>query len=171
MPKAPSLKTGVDFLQFLHSRGYRHAPFTVFEEPNWETILKWSASGQREPILIKDSLALEIIEPELVINIQTVAEFVGKSSLIEVLNVETQSEVYPQWTVQQWVQYFETPPENRAMTLNVLSLEVSHTPLKFYVHAPQVVRDIDWIQNSWPTQKKQNCLSELNAYFLQNNMI
>lgn len=42
--------------------------------------------------------------------------------------------------------------DQRPKILNQISLEFSDTPLKKHVVSPQFVRDLDWIDNSWPSE-------------------
>jgi hypothetical protein len=53
-----------------------------------------------------------------------------------VLDVLSQREVVPKWTVRDWVKYFKTPQEARTRVLNIISLEFSHTKLAQHVRAP-----------------------------------
>ncbi|GJQ09181.1 hypothetical protein GpartN1_g972.t1 [Galdieria partita] len=162
------LKTGETFLHFLNSRGYKRANIEEYTESNLNSLQSWNSNGQTKPALVLDSTHLQIVQPGISINLKLVGELVGDSCAVEVLDVETQSELYPQWTLGQWLTYFQTPKDQRKAVLNVLSLEVSHTKLSSYIRAPVLVRDIDWIQNTWPKTRKQSCLHELNKYFSQN---
>ncbi|EME32492.1 jumonji superfamily protein [Galdieria sulphuraria] len=162
------LKTGEAFLHFLNSRGYERANIEEYNKLDSDALHSWNSSGQIKPVLVKDSTDLQIVQPSVSINLHLIGELVGDSCAVEVLDVATQSEVYPQWTLGQWLTYFQTRKDKRKAILNVLSLEVSHTKLSSYIRAPVLVRDIDWIQNSWPKTRKQSCLHELNKYFSQN---
>lgn len=51
--------------------------------------------------------------------------------------------------MKKWAQYFSTPPAQRKKTLNVISLEFSHTPLRKCITAPEIVQSVDWITNYW----------------------
>lgn len=42
----------------------------------------------------------------------------------------------------------------RDKILNVISLEVSGTKLGDMIKPPQLVRDIDWVEKYWPSNKK-----------------
>lgn len=60
----------------------------------------------------------------------------GEKEDAPVLDVLSQREVVPKWTVRDWVKYFKTPHEARTRVLNIISLEFSHTSLAQHVRAP-----------------------------------
>ncbi len=60
----------------------------------------------------------------------------GEKEDAPVLDVLSQREVVPKWTVRDWVKYFKTPHEARTRVLNIISLEFSHTKLAQHVRAP-----------------------------------
>ena len=45
-------------------------------------------------------------------------------------------------------------PASRERILNVISLEISDTPLADKISPPRIVKEIDWVENFWPTVKK-----------------
>lgn len=53
-----------------------------------------------------------------------------------------------------WAEYYKTPSTERDKIRNVISLEVSGTPLADQLAAPKIVRDIDWVNQFWPTNRK-----------------
>ncbi|KNC87550.1 hypothetical protein SARC_00374 [Sphaeroforma arctica JP610] len=59
------------------------------------------------------------------------------------------------WTLQKWVEYYNTPAEEREKIFNVISLEFSGTPLARKVLSPQIVREIDWIDHVWPSPRSK----------------
>jgi hypothetical protein len=65
-----------------------------------------------------------------------------------VIDVSTQSELTPQWNLEDWARYYNST--DRKKLYNVISLEVSKTKLAEHVASPKTVRDIDWIDNVWP---------------------
>jgi hypothetical protein len=162
------LKAGETFLQFLNSRGYKKADVEEYIEANLDSLRSWNSFGQTKPVLVKDSRKLQIVQEDIAIDLKLVGELVGDFCAVEVLDVATQSELYPQWTLGRWLAYFRTPQDERKAILNVLSLEVSHTKLSSYIHAPVLVRDIDWIQSSWPKTQKHSCLDDLKNFFSDN---
>lgn len=48
---------------------------------------------------------------------------------VEVIDVERQNSATGHWTLQRWVDYYNTPLADRSQILNVISLEFSKTPL------------------------------------------
>jgi hypothetical protein len=53
-------------------------------------------------------------------------------------------------TLGEWADYFDTPVEKRSRIYNVISLEVAHTEFGNLIQRPQIVRQLDWIDNYWP---------------------
>jgi F-box/leucine-rich repeat protein 10/11 len=45
-------------------------------------------------------------------------------------------------------------PASREKVLNVISLEISDTPLAQIISPPRVVRELDWVENFWPSAKR-----------------
>ena len=45
-------------------------------------------------------------------------------------------------------------PASRERILNVISLEISETPLADKISPPRIVKEVDWVENFWPTSKK-----------------
>jgi hypothetical protein len=66
--------------------------------------------------------------------------FLDPKRILDVIDVPTQSEVVPKWTMEQWANYYHTPAEERKQILNVISLEFSQTPLMQQVRSPGIVR-------------------------------
>ena len=81
--------------------------------------------------------------------ISIIANIVGNSTEVTVINVRDQQEVEG-WTFGALAKYF--CDENRVEVLNQVSFEFSGTPLVNYVTSPQFVREVDWNINTWPTQ-------------------
>ena len=67
------------------------------------------------------------------------------------IDVASQSDL-AHWTLGQWATYYHDP--NRTKVRNVISLEVSHTPLSDRIVPPKVVRLLDWVDNIWPKELK-----------------
>ena len=45
-------------------------------------------------------------------------------------------------------------PASRERILNVISLEISETPLADKISPPRIVKEVDWVENFWPAIKK-----------------
>jgi hypothetical protein len=68
-------------------------------------------------------------------------------------DVATQS-TSPGWTLGSWAEYYNTPESKRDKIRNVISLEVTGTPLAEQITPPRLVREIDWVEHVWPAGKK-----------------
>lgn len=77
-----------------------------------------------------------------------VASLVGPFRTIQVIDTATQ--LTTEYTLQEWVEYLETPPGERTRTLNVITLEFSQTRLGGLVTEPQFARDVDFVNLHWP---------------------
>lgn len=109
-----------------------------------------SRTGFSRPVRVHDSRGLGLRVPPRPFGVRDVALSLGPEWPVEVLDVGTQSEVPGSWTLGDWAAYFATPAAARRRTLNVLTLEVSGTPLGDRVRAPRAVRSVDWIDTVWP---------------------
>lgn len=57
----------------------------------------------------------------------------------------------------------------RSKVRNVISLEVSNTPLGSQIVPPRAIRDMDWIENIWPSKlKKQGYYPQVQRYCLMS---
>lgn len=68
-------------------------------------------------------------------------------------DVSTQSNT-PGYTLSKWVEYYHTEVDKRDKIRNVISLEVSDTKLAEKIVPPQLVRDLDWVERFWPSNRK-----------------
>ncbi|KAL7524784.1 hypothetical protein ACHAXR_000711, partial [Thalassiosira sp. AJA248-18] len=82
----------------------------------------------------------------------TVAKLVGPYRPIQVIDTATQLTM--EYTLQEWVDYLETPHSERTRTLNVITLEFSQTPLGRLVTEPKFARDVDFVNLHWPKTLK-----------------
>ncbi|SNX87116.1 probable JmjC domain-containing histone demethylation protein 1 [Melanopsichium pennsylvanicum] len=99
-----------------------------------------------------------MVVPPPKMTIFDVADIIGHDTPVEVIDVASQSSVKSSWTISEWAEYFDTPKEKKKKTLNVISLEVTNTPMQAYVEAPQLVRDLDWVTRDWPEERRDaNC--------------
>lgn len=69
------------------------------------------------------------------------------------LDVASQS-TSPGWDLGKWANYFYLEPSKRDKILNVISLEISGTKLSDMILPPKIVRDLDWVENFWPSTRK-----------------
>lgn len=82
------------------------------------------------------------------LTVRRVAELYGLDEPVPVIDVKTQ-ETKGQFTLQQWADYYEQPGEKPIR--NVISLEVSQSPLGKLIRRPKVVRDLDLEDHVWDT--------------------
>ncbi|XP_006458328.1 hypothetical protein AGABI2DRAFT_183418 [Agaricus bisporus var. bisporus H97] len=109
--------------------------------------------AMREPIVIEKPEGLEIKMPSSDLTVNEIAELVGKDVAVEVIDVATQS-TSPGWTLEKWAEYVGLEPEKRDKILNVISLEISSTKLADMIVPPRIVRELDWVENFWPSSRK-----------------
>ena len=147
------------------------------------------AAEESVPAPTKDSSKLEpvptsipgMLVPPRNITIWNIAEILGYDTPIEVIDVASQRSSFSatgstialsswsttpkagnthlSWTLAAWAAYFHTPPEQRKKVLNVISLEVSGTPMERFVQAPDLVSQLDWVTRDWPAEKKKTGLT------------
>lgn len=79
--------------------------------------------------------------------ISEIANIVGHSTTVTVINVPDQQEVEG-WNFGTLAKYFHE--KKRKQVINQVSYEFSGTKLATCVRSPQFVREVDWIINSWP---------------------
>eukprot|EP00249_Psilotum_nudum_P020856 c27877_g1_i2 orf=388-2019(-) len=108
-------------------------------------------TGFRRPCVVRRSDNtpgdLGIRLPEGDITIQKLAELIGPR-LINTIDVATQSEG-PVYSMEEWVTYF-TSPSPRKPLLNVVSLDLSETPLQDMISPPSLVKELDLVGKAWP---------------------
>ncbi|KIW41221.1 uncharacterized protein PV06_06796 [Exophiala oligosperma] len=80
------------------------------------------------------------------LTVRKVAELYGQHEFVPVIDVKTQ-ETRGQWTLKEWADYYEKQGEKPIR--NVISLEVSHSPLGRLLRRPTVVRELDLEDNVW----------------------
>jgi F-box/leucine-rich repeat protein 10/11 len=115
-----------------------------------QVTVQWLESDSKaftEPIFIPRPEGLDMLVLPADIRISEIAAAVGPDKPLDVIDVASQSGL-SNWTVGKWASYFEDP--GREKVRNVISLELSATPMKDKVASPKVVRDIDWVEQFWP---------------------
>ncbi|KAF7295182.1 Jumonji superfamily protein [Mycena indigotica] len=110
-------------------------------------------TAMTEPILIEKPDGLGMKMPDEGLSVEDVAQLVGEDVPVEVVDVATQS-ASPGWNLGKWADYVELEPSAREKIYNVISLEVSGTELGNLVLPPKLVRDLDWVDNFWPSTRK-----------------
>lgn len=82
------------------------------------------------------------------------------------VDVASQSGLHS-WTLGRWADYFESP--EREKVRNVISLELSSSPLKDKVCSPKFVRQIDWVEQHWPGDlREQGIYPQVTRYCLMS---
>ncbi|KAG4305740.1 hypothetical protein PORY_000650 [Pneumocystis oryctolagi] len=117
-----------------------------------ELTKEWAEEeGFNEPVLIPAGWDYEGLEMEIPkdLTIRKVLETLGPHEKIEVIDVPLQKEVSG-WSLGEWVEYYEKPPEERDRVRNVISLEISLSELAKHIVRPKFVRDLDFADRMWP---------------------
>ncbi|RIB03690.1 hypothetical protein C2G38_753415 [Gigaspora rosea] len=121
--------------------------------------------GLDEPILIDNPDGLDMKMPSKDITVSYIAATVGYDTPVDVIDVSTQQE-QPSWNMYQWANYFDGP--KRDQVLNVISLEISGTPLGDSIVRPRIVRELDWCDNVWPKELKAFEYPKVQLYCLMS---
>jgi F-box/leucine-rich repeat protein 10/11 len=66
-------------------------------------------------------------------------------------DVASQSDL-ANWTLDAWARYYTD--KDRSKVRNVISLEVSATPLGAQLDPPAVVAELDWVEKFWPAAQR-----------------
>ncbi|KAJ6547217.1 JmjC domain-containing histone demethylation protein 1 [Mycena capillaripes] len=121
-----------------------------------EVTVEWleeDDDAMTEPIVVEQPDGLGMKMPPTDFTVEDVAELVGEETPVEVIDVATQS-ASPGWNLGKWADYIELEPEAREKIYNVISLEVTGTKVGDLVLPPKFVRDLDWVDNFWPSTRK-----------------
>ncbi|CAG8715052.1 10779_t:CDS:2, partial [Cetraspora pellucida] len=106
--------------------------------------------GFDEPILIDNPEGLDMKMPSKDITVSYIAATVEQ----------------PSWNMYQWANYFDGP--KRDQVLNVISLEISGTPLGDSIVRPRIVRELDWCEHVWPKELKAFEYPKVQLYCLMS---
>ncbi|KAF9239635.1 Clavaminate synthase-like protein [Melanogaster broomeanus] len=109
--------------------------------------------AMREPIVIENPEGLGMKMPHENFTVSDVADIVGLETPVEVIDVASQSNC-PGWTLGRWAEYYNKEPSDRDKVRNVISLEISGTPLADQVLPPRLVRELDWVDKFWPSTRR-----------------
>ncbi|KAJ2726579.1 JmjC domain-containing histone demethylation protein 1 [Coemansia sp. Benny D115] len=114
---------------------------------------EWLRSrDNNDPFIVTDSKGLQMQMPDSTMTVRDVAQIIGEGTPVSVMDVLTQEELSG-WTLGDWAAYFHGADRRRV--LNVISLEISDTPLGERVRRPQVVDDVDLVDRYWPEAKRK----------------
>ncbi|XP_065674311.1 lysine-specific demethylase 7B isoform X5 [Hydra vulgaris] len=98
------------------------------------------------PILVKEKTGLGLVVPPSNFTVYDVEKRVGPLFDLHVIDVAKQEDL--RMKMREWTEYFNSPIRGRV--LNVISLEFSKTSLNELVTAPEIVRNMSWVENTWP---------------------
>jgi len=131
--------------------------------------LQEDEGAMTEPIIIERPDGLGMKMPSNEFTVDEVTELIGADTPVEVIgtpfyswifmysygpeDVATQSASHG-WTLGKWTDYFNMEPSSRGRICNVISLEVSGTKLSDMILPPRLVRELDWVENYWPSTRK-----------------
>ncbi|KAF9997154.1 JmjC domain-containing histone demethylation protein 1 [Entomortierella chlamydospora] len=127
-------------------------------------------TGFKYPVVVKKDQdgttnGLDMKMPSVGLTVDDVRDAVGPETPVEVIDVATQSEL-PDWNMASWADYFKA--EDKERVYNVISLEISGTPLADQVQRPKVVRELDWIENFWPKALMATEFPKVQLYCLMS---
>ncbi|KAF8344340.1 uncharacterized protein EI90DRAFT_3029329 [Cantharellus anzutake] len=120
-----------------------------------------------QPIIIEEPEGLGMKMPDPSFTVSDVARMVGEDEKVEVLDVGTQREDKG-WTLGKWADYYNSPPRDRDKIRNVISLEISETKLAEKILPPRLVRQIDWVEQAWPVNKRKGQYPKVQLYCLMS---
>jgi hypothetical protein len=120
-----------------------------------DVCLSWmmKRGGFCEPFLVPNSNTLGIKLPPSSTTLSEIAAVVGPQTPINLIEVGTQMEISGV-TLGDYAYYLENRSKHHK-TVNLISLEISTTPLNSRVAAPRVVREeLDWVDLYWPLERR-----------------
>ena len=107
-----------------------------------------------EPVLLvgsNEDMGITLLDPKIKWN--EVSQLVGPDIKIKAIEVGTQSELLER-PFGEYANYLEKRSEHHKI-LNLISLEISNTPLSAKIEAPRFVREeVDWIDTIWPIERR-----------------
>ncbi|KAJ3517785.1 hypothetical protein NLJ89_g275 [Agrocybe chaxingu] len=154
------------WLRMLENKEYED-PFRRMQGTELDLWLEEDDSAMKEPIIIEEPDGLGMQMPPEGLTVEHVAEYIGEDTPVEVIDVASQSTA-PGWNLGKWADYVELDPSKREKIYNVISLEISGSELGNMILPPKIVRDLDWVENFWPSTKKskQNVYPKVQLYCL-----
>ncbi|KAJ3723511.1 jumonji protein [Lentinula guzmanii] len=142
------------FLNMMEGKEIKEDSFRRME--GGQVGMEWAEEDEnamKEPIVIESMEGLGMNMPDENFTVDDVGLLVGEKNPIEVIDVASQTNA-PGWTVGQWVEYYNLEPHQRDKIFNVISLEISGTLLADRILPPRLVRELDWVENFWPSTRK-----------------
>ncbi|KAF8964078.1 JmjC domain-containing histone demethylation protein 1 [Flammula alnicola] len=155
------------WLRMLENKEIKKDPFKRMQGADLESWIEDDEDALREPVIIEQPDGLGMKMPPKDLTVEHVAEYIGEDTPLEVMDVASQS-TSPGWNLGKWADYVELDPSKRDKILNVISLEISGTELADMVLPPKIVRDLDWVDNFWPSTRKgkNNAYPKVQLYCL-----
>ncbi|XP_069693669.1 lysine-specific demethylase 7B-like isoform X2 [Periplaneta americana] len=149
-PESKPVQTGTAvFVEELKSRHFPSADNVVLCLQGQQlTVPYLTQNGFDAPILVEEKEGLEMLLPPENFTVQDVENYIGSEREVDVIDVTRQTDI--RMKLGEFVEYYMTPHEQRTKTLNVISLEFSHTGLAQMVDAPYIARKLDWVNYVWP---------------------
>ncbi|KAF8163101.1 jumonji superfamily protein [Crassisporium funariophilum] len=141
------------WLRMLETKEIKDDRFKRLKGSELESWLEDDEDAMREPVVIEKPEGLGMQMPDKELTVEDVAQLVGEDVPIEVIDVASQS-TSPGWDLGKWADYYSLEPSKREKVLNVISLEISGTELSHMILPPKIVRDLDWVENFWPSTRK-----------------
>ncbi|KAG0366957.1 hypothetical protein BC939DRAFT_493203 [Gamsiella multidivaricata] len=133
--------------------------------------MNWLRStGFKTPVIVKQDPdrttdGLDMKMPPITLSVDDVRDAVGAETPVEVIDVATQAELLD-WNMGAWADYFKM--EHKERVYNVISLEITGTPLAEQVQRPRVVRELDWVENFWPKTLQPTEFPKVQLYCLMS---
>jgi len=122
------------------------------KQPAEVTLESFLATGFVEPFIVHATSEIGLqLPPREELTVTKIAECLGANHRIPVIDVERQATLNEQLTLLDWSAYFATPVEKRLRVYNVISLEITNTPLAQKIRRPTVARELDLVDKVWPT--------------------
>jgi hypothetical protein len=116
---------------------------------------KWIVDHSlEEPVLLvgsNEDMGISLLDRD--IKLSKVAAMLGPKTPVKIIEVGLQSEITGK-TFIEYATYLERRgPQHKV--LNLISLEISNTPLTAHIEAPRFVREeVDWIDAVWPLDRR-----------------
>lgn len=104
----------------------------------------------QEVVMECDQDYLDMVMPRH-LTVRKVSDLYGPEQPVPVIDVKSQ-ETKGQWTLNDWANYYEQPGDKPVR--NVISLEVSNSPIGKLIRRPRAVRDIDLEDDVWDNETR-----------------
>ncbi|RAL05079.1 [Histone H3]-lysine-36 demethylase [Aspergillus ibericus CBS 121593] len=129
----------------------QEAPTQEMFDELLEHLVEEEAERSHEQVVDCGQDQLDMVIPQG-LTVRRVAELYGPEERVEVIDVKSQQGEDKRWTMQKWADYYESTGDK--VVRNVISLEVSQSPLGRLIRRPKVVRDLDLQDSVWPDELK-----------------